>query len=123
MRQVTRRLKFNKMTNRWEPRNFLAIGNSTYIFVICNDWLRKRYVLDNAKPLYIVFSEDLEAEDAYLVNDVGAKEPLFSHYLQVRAPGGKRSYSTFVAGNLREFVRVLKRRWKVDQVAVWFEQA
>lgn len=130
MPQVTRRLKLNRFANRWEPRNFTARGDGppgAFIFAICNDWLRKRYVLDNSKPIYIVLSDDMEAKDTYLVDDVGARETQdydvgSNHYLQVFSPGGKRGYSTLVAGNLREFVQVLKKRWKVDRVAIWFEQ-
>ncbi len=129
MAHVTRRLTVSMVANHWEPGNFRAgygLGGE-HIFSICNDWLRKRYVLDNSKPLYIVLSDDLEAEDTYLVDDVGARKTRryaqgSDHYLHVFSPGGRRGYPTLVSGNLKVFVQFLKKRWKVAQVAIWFEQ-
>lgn len=85
--------------------------------IVCNYWLRRRYVLDSSQPLRMVFSTDLKTKDAYVVNE-GETEA----YPLVMPTQGGHVVETHIYASLVKFLQQLRERWGQGRIAIWFEQ-
>lgn len=84
---------------------------------VCGYWLRQRYILDEGKPLRMVFSTDLKAKDAYVVDGGEGVQ-----YLPVMPTRGGHAVTTHLYSSLGRYLQALRERWGQCRIAVWFEQ-
>lgn len=107
--KVVRTLHYNPATEFWYTSN----GTLN----VCGAWLGHQYILDEDRPVRMVFSKDTDAEDANLVG-----RPIHGglrHTVQVPGEGPR---PTGMTSELRFLLHGLQKRWNQDTIAVWFEQ-
>lgn len=110
MPEVSRTLHYRPRTEFWRGQ---GIG-------VCGEWLRTRYILDSSQPLRMVFSTDLKAKDAYVVNKPNITT-CGIYKASVRFTRGPVK-TTYLTAGLRNFLVRLCEKWEQGRIAVWFEQ-
>ena len=110
MPEVSQTLHYRTRTEFWKGH---GIG-------VCTEWLSRRYTLDKSKPLRMVFSDDLKAKDAYVVDKPDTTN-IGIYRTSVRFARGPVK-TTYLTAGLRNFLVRLCEKWEQGRIAVWFEQ-